>query len=461
MVALARCLGSLAAVAGGAAGARLAKRGEKQESPKFIAGVPVLNYHAAYNGQNLAEFGAEEEWVVMVKPAVTDAQIEDMCKKAKNGCNLVGHPSQGGVPFFEMRGTETDLEEVLRSAPGDVEFVEVDQTLHAIPELSADASVQSLWGLSRVGTNERTSTGTGVSVFILDTGIRHSHSDFGGRAISGVDYTGSSSGTGDVQGHGTHCAGTAAGTQYGVASGATIRSVKVLSDQGSGQMSWITGGLDWTARNSASPKVASMSLGGPGTSSSMQTAVDAATRSGVSVVVAGGNSNSDSCNFSPAFVPSAITVGSTDSNDRRSSFSNYGRCTNIWAPGSSILSAGHRSNSGTATLSGTSMACPHVAGGAALILQRNPSHNYQKVLQDLHANAINNRISGLTSSDTNKFLWVGGGGGSPSPSPSPSPPPGCSDLNQNCGYWAGLGYCSPSSIYYQYMMQNCCASCSR
>jgi len=354
----------------------------------------------------LSAADVEDEWIVVTKPQVSDAQIEAMCGISKNGCNLLGRPSQGGVPFFEMRGTETDLEEVLRSAPGDVEFVELDQTVHAIPELDADDSVQSLWGLSRVGAYERTSTGSGVSVFILDTGIRHSHRDFGGRAISGIDYTGSSSGTGDVQGHGTHCAGSAAGTQYGVAPGAALVSVKVLSDQGSGQYSWITGGLDWVARNSARSKVASMSLGGPGTNSAMRTAVDAATRAGVSVVVAGGNDNSDSCNFSPAFVPSAITVGSTDSNDRRSSFSNYGRCTNIWAPGSSILSAGHTSNSATRTLSGTSMACPHVSGGAALVLQRNPSWTPSRVLGQLQSVAFANVLSGLFSSDTNRLLNV-------------------------------------------------------
>merc|ERR1719337_305735 len=144
----------------------------------------------------------------------------------------------------------------------------------------------SLWGLERVAAYTRSSQGQGVNVFILDTGVRVTHQDFGGRASPALDMTsgspvecnGQANCAGDVQGHGTHCAGTAAGTEYGVAPGATIRSVKVLSDQGSGQMSWITGGLDWTARNSARPKVASMSLGGPGTSSAMQTAVDAATR---------------------------------------------------------------------------------------------------------------------------------------------------------------------------------------
>lgn len=430
----------------------------------------MLNYQTAYGGQSSTDFGIEEEWMVIVKPHVTDAQIEQFCMVAKKGCNLAGHPSQGGVPFFEMRGTETDLEAVLRSAPGDIQFVEPDQTFSALPESSADVAVSSLWGLNRVGAYQRTATGSGVSVFVLDTGVRHSHQDFGGRAVSGADYSsgslrecnGASNCAADFGGHGTHCAGTAAGASYGVAPQATIRSVKVLGDQGSGQYSWITGGLDWVARHGARPKVASLSLGGEGIFENMRTAVDAATNAGVSVVVAAMNSNKDACNFSPAFVPSAITVGSTDSRDQRSSFSNYGQCTKIWAPGSSILSAGHHSDTGAATMSGTSMACPHVAGAAALLLQRNPSWNNAKVLQELQAGAINNAISGLYSTDTNKLLYVGGGSPSPSPSPSPppSPPPsGCSDSDASCGYWAGLGYCSSSSVYYDYMMQTCCRSC--
>merc|ERR1711920_529294 len=146
--------------------------------------------------------------------------------------------------------------------------------------------------------------------------------------------------------------------------------------------------------------------GGSGTQSAMRQAVDAATNAGVAVIVAGGNSNSDSCRFSPAFVPSAITVGSTTSTLARSSFSNYGACTDIWAPWSSILSAGVGSDSATATLSGTSMACPHVSGGAALVLQQNPSYLAPKVLEELHANAWTDELSGLYSSDTNKLLNV-------------------------------------------------------
>merc|ERR1712050_430080 len=154
----------------------------------------------------------------------------------------------------------------------------------------------------------------------------------------------------------------------------------------------------------------------------MKDAVDAATNAGVTVVVAGGNSNRDACGFSPAFVPSAITVGSTDSRDRRSSFSNYGACTNIWAPGSSILSAGHRSDSATATFSGTSMACPHVSGAAALVLGADNSKNPAKVLQELLDNAALDTLSDLKAGDTNAMLYVGAGGAPPTP-PTPAPAP--------------------------------------
>merc|ERR1719277_2737946 len=187
-------------------------------------------------------------------------------------------------------------------------------------------------------------------------------------AGSPVECDGDMSCAGDRQGHGTHCAGTAAGVSYGVAPSAAVRGVKVLSDRGSGSWSWSYYALDWLATNPTRPAVASMSLGGSGTQQAMADAVNAAVNGGVVVVVAGGNSNSDSCRFSPAFVPSAITVGSTTSLDARSSFSNYGSCTNIWAPGSNVVSASHTSDTGSRSLSGTSMACPHVSGAAALVL---------------------------------------------------------------------------------------------
>merc|ERR1740129_230238 len=220
-----------------------------------------------------------------------------------------------------------------------------------------------------------------------------------------------------------HCAGSAGGETFGVAPSASIKSVKVLSDQGSGSWSWSYMALDWLATNPTRPAVASMSLGGSGTQNAMRDAVDAAVNSGVVVVVAGGNSNGDSCGFSPAFVPSAITVGSTTSTDSRSSFSNYGSCTNIWAPGSDVVSASHRSDSGSVSFSGTSMACPHVAGGAAMVLEANPSMKASAVLAELLDNSVLNAITGLRTGDTNALLYVGAGGPPPTPAPVPTPAP--------------------------------------
>jgi len=408
-MALSRCLGSVALFAA-AEGARIGRSRERSEG-KFIEGVPVFNYQDAYEHQALVEGVTEEEWVVMLKEGTTDAQIERMCATAVHGCNLVGHPSEGGVAFLEMRGTEEDLAKVVRSAPGGVKFIEPDTTVSMIPEISA-APEAATWGLNRVNADQRSRSGGSTTIFVLDTGVRATHSDFTGRVIPTLDLTqgglkecnGDLSCAADRQGHGTHCAGSAAGEQYGVASGASIRSVKVLSDRGSGSWSWSYSALDWMATSSIRPAVASMSLGGFGNQQAMRDAVDAAVQGGVTVVVAGGNSNTDACRFSPAFVPSAITVGSTTSTDARSSFSNYGTCTNIWAPGSNVVSADHRSDTGTRSLSGTSMACPHVSGAAALILEASPSMAPSKVLAELQGNAFNDVLSGLRTGDVNKLL---------------------------------------------------------
>jgi len=435
MVALSRCLGSAAFVLLGAEGARVSrKRGASTTATKFIAGVPVLNYDGAYNGESsLGELEShkEQEWVVVVNPGTSDKQIQAMCKTNKNACNLVGSPQKGGVPFLEMRGTEKDLEAVIHDSHGAVRYVEPDQTVYMIPEMEADGVEAATWGLNRIGADQRGRAGAGATVFILDTGVRVSHQEFGGRAVPALDMTigepvecnGDMTCAGDAQGHGTHCAGSAAGETFGVAPQAAVRSVKVLSDQGSGSWSWSYYALNWLATHQTRPAVASMSLGGSGTQQAMKDAVDAAVNSGVTVVVAGGNSNSDSCDFSPAFVPSAITVGSTTSRDARSSFSNYGACTNMWAPGSSIVSASHRSDSGSTSLSGTSMACPHVAGGAALVLEANPNMKASAVLSKLQDDAVTGAISDLKRGDVNKLLYVAQGGAPPTP-PTPAPPAG-------------------------------------
>merc|ERR1719162_2325280 len=167
-----------------------------------------------------------------------------------------------------------------------------------------------------------------------------------------------------------------------------------------------------------------MSLGGNGADPGYSTVIDAAVNNGVTVVVAAGNSNSDACNFSPAFARNAITVGSTTSRDARSSFSNYGSCTNIWAPGSDVVSASHTSDTGSKSLSGTSVACPHVAGAAALVLEADPSKKPAAVLAEMLDNAVLNALAGLRTGDTNALLYVGAGGPPPTPAPVPTPAPG-------------------------------------
>jgi len=296
---------------------------------------------------------------------------------------------------------------------GIVEFIEPDLPVYALEVESAESQAAT-WGLNKIGADSRANGGNGANIYVLDTGVRTSHNEFGSRASSALDYSsgrrvvcgGSSSCAADRQGHGTHCAGTTAGRTLGVAPQANVFGVKVLGDNGSGQSSWGIGSLDWVGASGRRPAVASMSLGGRGTSSSYDRAVSNAVSRGVVVVVAAGNSNDDACGYRPAHSAAAITVGSTDSRDRRSSFSNYGRCVNIWAPGSSVLSAYHTSDSATRSLSGTSMACPHVSGAAAILLASSPSDSPATVRSKLLKAAKNNQISDLKSGDTNALLFV-------------------------------------------------------
>lgn len=401
---------------GAVQGGRVAgKQEERSIDPvKFVAGVPVLNYDQAFKGAATEDAASqEEEWVVVTKVGTSDEDIEGLCKFLKGGCTFQGHPGKGGVPFFSFHGTEKELEAVIEKAGKNlVEFAEPDMPAYAVPEIKGDelSVAAASWGLDRIGSSSK--SGSGVHVYVLDTGIRHSHTDFEGRAIPTIDLStwsvcnGNTNCARDANGHGTHCAGTVAGNKYGVAPQATLHSAKVLGDDGSGSFSWTTTALDWISSNGISPRVASMSLGGPGVVGSIKTSIDSAVSSGVTVVVAAGNENMDACRVSPAYVPAAITVGSIDQFDRRSTFSNYGRCVNIWAPGSDIVSASHRSNSGSVSLSGTSMACPHVSGGAALLLQSSRGWNSVAVLNSMLNSGEWGSISGLRSGDTNLLLKV-------------------------------------------------------
>lgn len=247
------------------------------------------------------------------------------------------------------------------------------------------------------------SDGRGVTAYILDTGIRSDHVDFGGRVAQGATAVQDGRGTEDCNGHGTHVASTVGGRTYGVAKNVTLVPVRVLGCNGSGSNSGIIAAIDWVARSARGPSVANMSLGGPASRAS-DNAIANATRAGVTFVVAAGNEQQNACNVSPARASSAITVGSTTNRNARSSFSNYGSCVDIFAPGSNIPAAWPTSRTAVNTISGTSMASPHVAGAVALILQSNPNASPSAISNYLVNTATSNAISGVGPGSPNKFL---------------------------------------------------------
>jgi subtilisin family serine protease len=256
------------------------------------------------------------------------------------------------------------------------------------------------WGLDRIDQRSATlsktytpmADGNTVHAYVIDTGVRITHTDFGGRARYGYDFVSNDATASDCNGHGTHVAGTIGGTRYGVAKKVQLVAVRVLDCQGSGTLSDVIRGVQWVTRYAARPAVANMSLAGS-YSPALEAAVQASINSGITYVVAAGNDNINATNTSPGGLPSVITVGATDRKDKRASFSNYGRVLDLFAPGVNIRSAVAASNTATAVYSGTSMASPHVAGAAALALDAFPSMKPAQVRDYLVTKATTGRVA--------------------------------------------------------------------
>ena len=375
----------------------------------------------------------ENQYIVVLKDDVADVDAEAARLEHQFGGDRGnGHTYRNAIKGFSVRMSE---QQAIRLANDPrVDFVEEDGVVSL-----GTTQTGATWGIDRIdqrdlplnGTYTYNATGTGVKAYIIDTGIRATHTQFAGRVISGFTAINDGLGTNDGNGHGTHVSGTVGGSTYGVAKNVTLVAVRVLDASGSGTNSGVIAGVDFVTSDhqAGQPAVANMSLGG-GISTALDTAVTNSINDGVTYAIAAGNDNVDACSTSPARVASALTVGSTTTTDARSSFSNFGTCVDIFAPGSSITSSWNTSDTATNTISGTSMATPHVTGVAALFLETNPTASPATVAAAIINSSTPNKVTNAGTGSPNRLLFSLLTG-------APPPPPPGTELLLNKGFESG------------------------
>jgi subtilisin family serine protease len=371
-----------------------------------------------------------DEYIVVFKSGLPDPAAAARALVAQHGGTL-RFTYTAALKGFAAKLPDYALEAIKRNP--NVAYVEQDAAVDLFGGGTQPAP-PAPWGLNRIdqralpldASYSYGANGTGVNVYIIDTGIRTTHVDFGGRAVWDFNTVkGSNNPDTDCLGHGTHVAGIVGGTTYGVAKAVSLHAVKVLDCTGSGRWSWVIAGIDWVTAHAAKPAVANMSLGGD-YNQAVNDAVAGSVASGVTYAVAAGNSSTDACTFSPASTPTALTVGATTSLDALASYSNVGSCVDLFAPGSFILPDFYRSDTDAVYLSGTSMATPHVAGAAVLYLETHPSASPAEVSAAILTGATQNVVTGVPAGSRNLLLFTGdpaapeptpgGGGGSCVPS---------------------------------------------